>query len=90
MSSAGVVLLCVGGLMMLRGSIYRWRPDGAMAEKRRRKNLRYGMTTDMSAFGGRVRRTGYMVALAGAWLVAWPASFVERPAWTSADAGARP
>lgn len=90
MSSAGVVLICVGGVMMVRGSIYRWRPDGAMAEKRRRKNLRYGMTTDMSAFGGRVRRAGYLVALAGAWLVAWPASFVERPSSMAADAGALP
>ncbi|MFZ9887172.1 MAG: hypothetical protein ACO3JL_06695 [Myxococcota bacterium] len=90
MNGAGFVLLVVGGLMMMRGSIYRWWPDGAIAEKRRRKNLRYGMTTDMTAFGGRLRRLGYLVALTGAWLLAWPASYAVPPAATPPATSALP
>lgn len=70
----GLCLLFVGGVMAARGLIYGLRPEGAIAEKRRRKNLKYGMPTDMRVFGRRVRRLGVLVALAGGWLLAWELS----------------
>ncbi len=64
-------LLLLGAAMMTRGLIYTLRPTGSIAEKRKRKNLKYGMPTDMRVFGKRVRRLGLLIALAGGWLLAW-------------------
>lgn len=70
----GLCLVSLGGAMIARGLIYMLRPDGGIAEKRKRKNLKYGMPTDMRVFGRRVRRLGVLVALSGGWLVAWELS----------------
>lgn len=74
MIPAGVFLLLLGAAMVTRGLIYTLRPTGKIAEKRKRKNLKYGMPTDMRVFGKRVRRLGLLLALAGGWLVAWDLS----------------
>lgn len=74
MTLAGALLLAIGAAMYARGLIYTLRPTGRIAEKRKRKNLKYGMPTDMSLFGRRLRRLAFLVALAGAWLVAWQLS----------------
>lgn len=74
MIPAGVLLLLLGAAMATRGLIYMRWPTGKMAAKRKRKNLKYGMPTDMRVFGKRIRRLGFLIALAGAWLVAWELS----------------
>ncbi|MBI1947651.1 MAG: hypothetical protein HYS27_18325 [Deltaproteobacteria bacterium] len=85
----GVPLLLFGVLMMARGWIYTFRPDGKMAQKRKRRNLKVGFTTDMALFGKKVRRLGLLVALAGGAAVGW--SLTERvdaaAAIASVDAG---
>ena len=73
----GGVLSTLGALMALRGAIYVWRPQGAMAQKRRRVNLQRGFTTDMAAFGVRVRRLGVLVLLTGLFVLGWHNSGVH-------------
>jgi TRAP-type C4-dicarboxylate transport system permease large subunit len=70
----GVPLLLLGLTMMMRGWVYTLRPDGAMAEKRKKVNLKRGFTTDMKLFGRKVRRLGLMLALLGGFLVGWQRS----------------
>jgi hypothetical protein len=70
----GIPLLLLGATMMTRGWIYTLRPDGAMAEKRKKVNLKRGFTTDMKLFGRKVRRLGLMLVLVGGTLVGWQAS----------------
>lgn len=88
----GVPLVLFGLLMMARGWIYTFRPDGKMAQKRKRRNLKVGFTTDMALFGRKVRRLGLLVALAGGAMVGWAVS--ERvdavAARASVDAGVTP
>ena len=68
---AAIPFLLLGAIMVLRGSIYiRW-PDGKLAQKRRERNQRVGFSTDMGAFGRRVRRLGFFVALVGAFIIGW-------------------
>jgi hypothetical protein len=74
MIPAGLLLLLFGAAMATRGFIYTRWPTGKIAEKRKRKNLKYGMPTDMRVFGKRIRRLGLLIALAGGWLVAWDLS----------------
>ena len=57
--------------MYARGWIYTLRPDGAVATKRKKKNLKKGWPTDMLAFGRKIRRVGFMVSLVGGALLAW-------------------
>ena len=68
---AGIPFILLGLTMMTRGWIYTLRPDGKMAEKRKRRNLRVGFSTDMKVFGRRVRRIGLMLAIVGGALVGW-------------------
>lgn len=70
----GVPLALLGLTMMTRGWIYTLRPDGAVAAKRKKVNLKRGFTTDMKLFGRKVRRLGLMLALLGGFLVGWQAS----------------
>ena len=72
---AGIPILVFGLLMMTRGWIYTLRPDGKMAEKRKRRNLKVGFTTDMKLFGRKVRRLGLMIAIVGGALVGWALSY---------------
>jgi hypothetical protein len=67
----GVPLLLLGLTMMIRGWVYTLRPDGKMAEKRKRRNLKVGFTTDMKLFGRKVRRVGLLVVIAGGALVGY-------------------
>jgi hypothetical protein len=71
----GIPFVLLGLTMMTRGWIYTLRPDGKMAEKRKRRNLRVGFSTDMKLFGRRVRRIGLMLALIGGALVGWWLSY---------------
>lgn len=64
-------LLLLGLTMYARGLIYTLRPSGGMAEKRKKKNLKYGFTTDMAVFGRKVRRLGFIVSLVAGGLLAW-------------------
>jgi hypothetical protein len=75
----GAPLLLLGLTMMTRGWIYTLRPDGAIAEKRKKVNLKRGFTTDMKVFGRKVRRLGLMTALVGGTLVGWQASHRADP-----------
>ncbi len=68
---AGLPILVLGLIMMLRGWIYTLRPNGRIAERRKRRNLKVGFTTDMKLFGRKIRRLGLMIALAGGGLVGW-------------------
>ena len=70
----GVPLALLGLTMMTRGWIYTLRPDGAVAARRKKVNLKRGFTTDMKLFGRKVRRLGLMLALLGGFLVGWQAS----------------
>lgn len=70
----GVPLALLGLTMMVRGWIYTLRPDGAIAAKRKKVNLKRGFTTDMKVFGRKVRRLGLMLALLGGFLIGWQAS----------------
>jgi hypothetical protein len=75
----GVPLLVLGLLMLARGWIYTVWPDGKMAAKRKRRNLKLGFTTDMRLFGRKVRRLGLLVALVGGGLVGWQLSYWAAP-----------
>ena len=70
----GGPLLALGLAMMTRGWIYTLRPDGKIAEKRKRKNLQIGFPTDMKLFGRKVRRVGLLLALAGGGMIGWQLS----------------
>jgi hypothetical protein len=67
----GIPLLLLGLTMLARGWIYTFWPNGKIAEKRKRVNLRVGFTTDMKLFGRKVRRLGLMVAIVGMGFVGW-------------------
>ncbi len=86
----GTPLAVLGAVMMIRGWVYTLRPDGAMAKKRQRVNLKRGFTTDMKVFGRKVRRLGLLLVLVGATLVGWQRASVddqlESPSSTSTSA----
>jgi hypothetical protein len=67
----GAPIALLGVTMMIRGWVYTLRPDGGMAKKRQKVNLKRGFTTDMKIFGRKVRRLGLMLALAGATMIGW-------------------
>lgn len=67
----GLPILLLGLTMMVRGWVYTLRPDGKMAEKRKRRNLKVGFTTDMKLFGRKVRRLGLLLAIVGGGLASW-------------------
>jgi len=67
----GLPFMLLGLTMMFRGWTYTVRPDGAMAQKRKKVNLKRGMTTDMKVFGRKVRRLGLIITLVGIVLVGW-------------------
>jgi hypothetical protein len=67
----GSPIMLLGLTMMVRGWVYTLRPDGGMAKKRQKVNLKRGFTTDMKVFGRKVRRLGLMLTLAGATMVGW-------------------
>lgn len=74
MTYFGGILIALGLTMWTRGMIYTLRPQGKIAEKRKRKNLKYGFTTDMKVFGRKIRRLGFMLALFGSLAAAWASS----------------
>lgn len=78
----GAPVLLYGLLMMTRGWIYTFRPDGKMAQKRKRRNLKVGFTTDMKLFGRKVRRLGLMLAIVGGGLLSWKLSEMREAART--------
>lgn len=67
----GTPIALLGLMMLARGWIYTLKPNGKMAEKRKRRNLKVGFTTDMKLFGRKVRRLGLILILVGAALVGW-------------------
>lgn len=67
----GIPLALLGATMMVRGWAYTLRPDGTMAKKRQKVNLKRGFTTDMKVFGRKVRRLGLMLLLVGGTLIGW-------------------
>ncbi len=64
-------LLFLGLIMWTRGLIYTLKPEGGMAQKRKRRNLKLGFTTDMKVFGRKVRRLGFMISIVAGGLLAW-------------------
>lgn len=86
----GIPFVLLGLTMMFRGWAYTVKPDGAMANKRKKVNLKRGMTTDMKIFGRKVRRTGLVVTLVGIVLVGWHQSHDEEAASSSTAAAASP
>jgi hypothetical protein len=70
-------LLGTGGLLLIvRGTIYQRAPHSPLTEKRRRKNLQRGQTTDMAVFGRKVRRFGVVLLLLAAIVSGWRLSAV--------------
>jgi len=67
----GGMFLALGLTMYTRGWIYFIKPDGKIAEKRKKRNLKMGWPTDMKLFGRKVRRVGFLTSLIGGALVAW-------------------
>jgi hypothetical protein len=67
----GTPIALVGLMMLIRGWIYTLKPNGKMAEKRKRRNLKVGFTTDMKLFGRKVRRLGLILVIVGAAMVGW-------------------
>ena len=67
----GAPIFLLGLMMLARGWIYTLRPNGKMAEKRKRRNLKVGFTTDMKLFGRKVRRLGLILSIVGSALVGW-------------------
>ena len=65
MMYVSIPFFLLGLTMMIRGTIYIARPDGEMALKRQKRNLKVGFSTDMTVFGQRVRRIGLIMALIG-------------------------
>lgn len=84
----GIPILLLGLTMMVRGWVYTLRPDGKMAEKRKRRNLKVGFTTDMKLFGRKVRRLGLLLAIIGGGLVSWKLTEMREAARTSAPSAA--
>ena len=84
MTYAGYALALLGALMLGRGALYALAPNSGITRKRQQRNLRAGMTTDMDAFGRRVRRLGALVLLIGLSLAGWQRAL----ALDAADAGA--
>lgn len=67
----GLPIALLGLTMMVRGWTYTLRPEGGMAKKRQKVNLKRGFTTDMKIFGRKVRRLGLMMTLFGLFLAGW-------------------
>ena len=84
----GTPLFLLGAVMMVRGWVYTLSPDGVMAQKRKKVNLKRGFTTDMKVFGRKVRRLGLMIMLVGAVVLGWYRSQIVDEAVTGAAAGA--
>ena len=81
---ASAPFLLLGLAMLTRGWIYTLWPNGKVAEKRKRRNLKVGFTTDMKLFGRRIRRLGLMITLVGAALAGWHfAGAADPPASTT-------
>ncbi len=72
-----IPFLLVGGTMFVRGWVYTIWPDGKMADKRKRRNLKIGFPTDMKFFGRKVRRLGLILLLVGGGLIGWHYSSPE-------------
>lgn len=70
----GGAFLALGLTMWTRGMIYTLWPTGRVAEKRKRRNLKLGFTTDMKVFGRKVRRLGFLIAILGGLATAWELS----------------
>jgi len=89
------MFIALGITMYTRGLIYTLKPDGAMALKRQKKNLKYGMTTDMLVFGRKVRRLGFMITLVCGGILAYlhagddEAPAAAQPAEATADKAGR-
>lgn len=83
----GAPVLVFGLLMLARGWIYTFWPEGKLAQKRKRRNLKVGFTTDMALFGRKVRRLGLLIALAGGAMVGWSMSERVDAAAAGAPAG---
>jgi hypothetical protein len=67
----GAPIALLGLMMLVRGWVYTLKPNGKMAEKRKRRNLKVGFTTDMKLFGRKVRRLGLILVIVGAAMVGW-------------------
>jgi hypothetical protein len=82
----GTPLFLLGAVMMVRGWVYTLSPDGVMAQKRKKVNLKRGFTTDMKVFGRKVRRLGLMIMLVGAVVLGWYRSQIVDEALTGTAA----
>jgi hypothetical protein len=82
----GIPFALLGATMMVRGWVYTLRPDGAMAKKRQKVNLKRGFTTDMKVFGRKVRRLGLMLLLVGATMIGWQRASAADDAATTTSA----
>lgn len=67
----GLPILLFGLLMLTRGWVYTLKPNGKMAEKRKRRNLKVGFTTDMKLFGRKIRRLGLLIVIVGSGMIGW-------------------
>lgn len=72
--AVGALILLVGLPFLIRGWIFSLKPEGAVSQKAKERNLRVGLETDMKVWGRKVRRFGLLLCLAGGALTAWGVS----------------
>lgn len=82
---AGAFLL-LGATMMTRGWIYTLWPDGKVAEKRKRRNLKIGFPTDMKLFGRKVRRLGFILVVIGGGILGFDRTRAPAPPAAASEA----
>lgn len=66
----GAVIALLGLPFFLRGLALTLKPEGALAERIRERNLRRGLDADMKSWGRRIRRFGVLLLLIGGALIA--------------------
>jgi hypothetical protein len=75
MAVLGTLALLAGTWLLVRGTIFLRSPHGPTAERRKRRNLQRGLTTDMAVFGRKVQRLGMVGLLVGVILWGWKLSY---------------
>ncbi|MBI4820927.1 MAG: hypothetical protein HY791_31980 [Deltaproteobacteria bacterium] len=73
----GLILLTFGLPFFVRGLIFTRRPDHRLTLKAKQRNLRLGLDSDMTRWGKRIRRFGFLMMVVGGTLAAFGAASLE-------------
>lgn len=73
-----MIQLVIGGIFtllglpfLIRGWIFSLRPESKTSLQAKERNLRLGLETDMTVWGRKVRRLGFLLVAIGAGLLTW-------------------